>query len=232
MSKRPPKLCGYCEAELTSRRRTYCDDQCRKARFLVASANGRVTLSRSEYEQVAKFGRPIVRILPPKVRTAKGLSRKQRDGEIIESSTVSGGCPLPKRSTIDVQFEQDGEYQGARTVIVTEAERQPDGDWLIRLERTGEHRPIPADDRNHFLASGAGYTTSGADSIDPDAPALDSAEADRINRDIQLGREELAERQITQLLKDVDQIDVPAEWSEAKRRKILKARELLGELAA
>lgn len=121
---------------------------------------------------------------------------KEHTGEIqhIGKWEYRAGCPVSIDNIVRVQFKDGGLARGRMRVIVVGVKPLDDDRWEITMLRVGiKQRPIPADDRNFYLAPTSGYTTSasnalrgGKDGNEPDIAAVDPVEATRVNRDIQI----------------------------------------------
>lgn len=134
----------------------------------------KVTRDRNTYDAVAK-GEPLVirrkgRLMHVEVPTTITLP----SGEIQERVEweCRAGCPVRLGGIVTLRFRDGGLARGRLALLVTDIAK--DGDWwFIRLERAGtQHRPIPADDRNHFLAPKSGHTLNASRAID-EMPSMD-----------------------------------------------------------
>lgn len=155
----------------------------------------KVTTTRKTYDAVAK-GEPLVIVRKGRRTTDTAtVDVIDRDGELREiNAWEHRACPVRERGIVTLRFKDGGKTRGRLAVMVTGITRDDEGRFVIRLERVGiKHRPIPADDRNFYLAPTAGYTSSaskamrgGKDGREIDIAAADPVEASRVNRDIQI----------------------------------------------
>ena len=144
---------------------------------------------RETYDAVAK-GEPLVierRGRKVTINAAVKVTDANGDTELLDSWEYRAGCPVRIGHIVTLRFRDGGKARGRLAVIVSATQLLDNGRWLIRLERAGtRHRPIPADDRNYFLAPTNGYTGNPARALDPDAPTMDVDEAMRVVRDTQI----------------------------------------------
>lgn len=133
----------------------------------------KVTRDRKTYDAVAKGEPLVIRRKGRKVSIETPTTVTLASGEIQERAgwEYRAGCPVRKGGIVTMRFKDGGLTRGRLALLVTDIAK--DGDWwLIRLERAGtQHRPIPADDRNYFLAPKSGFTTNPRRAID-DAPVI------------------------------------------------------------
>lgn len=134
----------------------------------------KITRDRKTYDAVAKGEPLVIRRKGRKITIETPTVVTLASGEIQERGTweYRAGCPVRLGGIVTLRFRDGGLARGRLAVMVTDIERQGDW-WMIRLERAGtHHRPIPADDRNHFLAPKSGYTLNANRAID-EMPSMD-----------------------------------------------------------
>ncbi|MBS3927075.1 MAG: hypothetical protein KGZ65_00020 [Sphingomonadales bacterium] len=183
---------------------------------------------REIYDAVAK-GEPWVIVRMAKLKTVKPAVSKtgfvngnvivvKPDGEIHDRETFSArrsGPPHPVGATATLRYREypkgwergdplppvDG--KGIK-IIVTHAEPQEGDKWLIRWERVGPHRPVPAAGGNNFLARAHGYTKNADEALDREAPVMPSAEVDAMIADDLAARREQQRKHAERLQQTVE----------------------------
>lgn len=169
-------------------------------------------LTREKYDAIAK-GQPHVCRMIGKLVKGGPATVVTPGGEIQEHENFtarSSKCPKPKGTTCNMRYREkpDGPVKGLLTLIVTDV--QPDGPehWLIRWERVTQHRPVPIQRGNVFLARGGNYTGSASQSIDREAPVIETDHVRKLITDDLEGRREIqrktAEREETKI-EDIDE---------------------------
>ncbi len=145
-----------------------------------------------------KNGREVETFGPLKITEGNGTILEPKESIGLRESK----CPYPIDRTATLRYREypKGWKRGRDPlppaqgkgipIIVTEAERQEDGRWLIRWERIGPHRPAPISGSNYFLAPAQGYTSSADQSIDREAPAIASEEIEAMVADDLAARRE------------------------------------------
>jgi hypothetical protein len=168
-------------------------DDAAKGEPLIVKRKARV-VRKGEPHPTKKFGTDEWRRTDPSRDEVTVTDENTGEIQHINNWEYRSGCPVSVNNIVRVQFKDGGLPRGRLRVIVVGVKPLDDDRWEITMLRVGiKQRPIPADDRNFYLAPSAGYTTSaskamrgGKDGRDLDLAAADPAEATRVNRDIQI----------------------------------------------
>jgi hypothetical protein len=190
-------------------------------------------LTREKYDAIAKGEPHVVRVISKlakgrvgEVRTSKGNKREidsftkrtfEKTGEIMEQERFAeraSKCPHPIGTTTNMRFREkkDGPVKGLLTLIVTDV--QPDGPehWIVRWERVTQHRPVPIQRGNVFLARGGNYTGSASQSIDREAPVIETGNIRKLMADDLEGRREIQRRTAEKEESKIEDIDETADY--------------------
>lgn len=150
-------------------------------------AGGRVIITREQYESLRVSGRLET---SRQSRTVRATISNLHSGEIVEGGACVG-CGIRRGDVRLIRWRDKPEKseplprpRGRILATATEVVHLDDSTWLVVFEP----KPVVADD--YFLAPGAGYTTSVAASIDPEASAMHSKDVERIVADNERAKRE------------------------------------------
>lgn len=154
-------------------------------------------LTREQYDAIAKGQPHVCRMIGKLKKSGPATVRNEQTGEIQvfedEFKARSGKCPKPVGTTCTMRYREkdDGPVKGNLTLIVTDVQQDGPEHWLIRWERVTQHRPVPIQRGNVFLARGGNYTGSPAQSIDREAPVIETDHVRKLIADDLEGRREI-----------------------------------------
>lgn len=190
-------------------------------------------LTREQYDAIAKGQPHVVRVIGKLKKSGPATVRNEQTGEIQvfedEFKARSSKCPKPVDSTCTMRYREkdDGPVKGNLTLIVTDVQQDGPEHWLIRWERVTQHRPVPIQRGNVFLARGGSYTRSADQSIDREAPVFEDDGVSAMIADELAARREMAQKAAKKAVADLADVIDPKDTG-----KLERAQRILDELAA
>ncbi len=206
-----------------------------------------LTVTHHQYQEVAKFGRPLKVEREPSRRTLEKRftnnpnAKEKRPpidqpmqvtdlttGEIMEIRRVETGCGIQVNDLRDLKWwDEDAERaRGGVVVICTEISKDAGGVYTVTFEQTTKSRAVPLG-ADTLLAPVTGYTGDPTSTIDDEASAMWSPEVAAAIADEEEGRKSRAKvksaRELHAMKERLDQLDIENRHKDRIKRDILGA---------